>query len=127
MWDMLRRSLSLLSHADQGLFGGALAMYLVSVYLMAWRWRTVLLGLGCAVRTWNTLLANLAFTFANNITPGRVGGEVLRVAVLRHQTAMDLKPAVASSLYDRSVDLVLIPVFMVLSLPALAEVRRRLF
>jgi hypothetical protein len=126
MWATVTSSLSLLYRAQLPFYLCAVTLYVLSILLMAWRWRAILGALGCKVRLRDTTLANLSFLFVNNVTPGRVGGEVLRVAVLRQQAEVDLKAAVASSFYDRIVDVAQIPLFLLLALPALAVLRQRL-
>ncbi|MDW8283181.1 MAG: lysylphosphatidylglycerol synthase transmembrane domain-containing protein [Myxococcales bacterium] len=122
---MLQRSVEALLGANPALVLAVAALYAAWVYLGGRRWQTLLLGLEEAVRLRETILANLAFTFLNNVTPGRLGGEIGRVVVLQLRTRVDLRRAAASAAYDRLLDWVPAPLFLLLALPALPDVARR--
>lgn len=122
----LQRSLEALLGADPRLVFAVAALYAAWVYLAGRRWRVLLLGLGQTMRLRETILANLAFTFINNVTPGRIGGEIGRVVVLRLRTRVDLRRAAAAAAYDRLLDWVPAPLFLLVALPALPGVVQRL-
>jgi uncharacterized membrane protein YbhN (UPF0104 family) len=119
MWKTLQEWLVQLRSADLRFVLGGLAVYWIGAVVVAKRWQVVLRGLGCPVPLWEVMLADAAFIFVNNLTPGRIGGEVLRVAILRSRTKIDWQRAVASSVYDRLVDVTGVVLIALLALPAL--------
>jgi len=119
MWKTLQEWLAQLLTADLRFVLGGLAVYWIGMVVVAKRWQVLLRGLGCPVPLWEVMLANAAFIFVNNVTPGRIGGEVLRVAILRSRTKMDWQRAAAASVYDRLVDLTGVLLIALLALPAL--------
>jgi uncharacterized membrane protein YbhN (UPF0104 family) len=119
MWKTIQEWMMQLLSADLRLVLIGLCVYWLGAVAVAMRWRSLLCGLSCSVSLREVMLANLAFTFVNNVTPGRVGGEILRVAILRRRTQVDWQRAAAASVYDRLVDLTGVPLIVLLALPAL--------
>ena len=76
----LRQAWVQLQGASLPYAAAALIFYAVSVVLMGQRWRLILRGMGQRVRLRDTTFTHLTSVFVNNVTPGRVGGEVFRVA-----------------------------------------------
>ena len=102
--------------------GAALFLYVLSVVMMGWRWQRVLRGMGQPVRLRDTSLTHLMSVFVNNVTPGRVAGEVFRVAMLRKRTGMETGRVLASLGWDRVTDAVPLGLMVVLALPTLLRV-----
>ncbi|HRI48828.1 MAG TPA: lysylphosphatidylglycerol synthase transmembrane domain-containing protein [Pseudomonadota bacterium] len=102
--------------------GAALFLYALSVVMMGWRWQRVLRGMGQPVRLRDTSLTHLTSVFVNNVTPGRVAGEVFRVAMLRKRTGMETGRVIASLGWDRATDVVPLGLMVVLALPTLLRV-----
>lgn len=80
---MLAGIQSALAHARLSYVGLAVLLYAVSVPLSALRWRAVLGGLNQRLPLDRLILANLAASFVNNVTPAaRVSGEACRIVAL---------------------------------------------
>ena len=86
-------------------FGLALALYLVGVWLRAWRWQGLLAALGQRLRL--SRLTELYFvgTFFNNMLPTGIGGDVVRVVELARDGSGGAM-ATSSVLVDRAAGLV---------------------
>lgn len=126
MWATLHKALEALRGADLRMAAIAVLLYWLGFWMTALRWGVLLRALGQPIRSYQGVLANLAFCFVNNVTPGRVGGEIFRVATLRHIAGTDLKRGAAAATYDRLVDLAQTPLFVVLALPILPGLAQRL-
>lgn len=100
----------------------ALLLYAISVVLMGQRWQLVLRGLNQQVRLRDTCFTHLTSVFVNNVTPGRVAGEVFRVAMLRRRTGLGTPLVIASLAWDRATDGVPVVLMLALALPTLARV-----
>jgi len=81
----------------------ALAVYIISVPLVALRWRTVLRGVtGRLAPIGSLVLATLASGFVNNMTPAaRLGGEACRVITLVRLRLATMRQAAAAAAYER--------------------------
>lgn len=101
------------------------AIYATGFYFSSRRWRELLLGLGLAPRMYDVILANLAWLSVNNLTPGRVGGEVFRVALLKSRANLDSQRTAASAVYDRLMESAQFPLFFLLALPAAPQLLDR--
>lgn len=118
----LRQAWAQLHGASLPYAAAALLFYAVSVVLMGQRWRLVLRGMGQPVRLRDTALTHLTSVFVNNVTPGRVVGEIFRVAMLRRRTGMPTPRVVGSLAWDRLTDLLPVVLMLALSLPTLLRV-----
>ena len=79
----------------------ALLVYAMSVPLAALRWRQILRGLNQRLPLGRLILANLAASFVNNVTPAaRVSGEACRVVALV-RTGLSTVASTASVAYER--------------------------
>lgn len=89
--------------ADLSFVALALLVYAVSVPLVALRWRTVLRGVaGGDPPLGPLILATLASSFVNNVTPAaRLGGEACRVVALVRLRLAPVSKAVAAAAYER--------------------------
>jgi uncharacterized membrane protein YbhN (UPF0104 family) len=97
----------------------AAALYAANVVFCALRWRAALWALGEEVSVRTTTLGTLCSVFVNNVTPGRVAGEMFRVGWLKHREGIELARGTASVAVDRLTDLVPIGLIGLLSLPTL--------
>lgn len=81
----------------------ALGVYAVSVPIMALRWRIVLAGVtGRRTPLRSLMLATLASSFVNNVTPSsRVGGEACRVIALVRLRLATASRATVAIAYER--------------------------
>lgn len=66
--------------ADPVWIGVALALYLVSLVVSAWRWQLLLGAQGVRLRLATLFESFLVATFFNNFLPSNVGGDVIRIA-----------------------------------------------
>lgn len=91
------------ARADLSFVALALLVYAVSVPLVAMRWRTVLRGVAAGDPPLGPLiLATLASSFVNNVTPApRLGGEACRVVALVRLRLATVSKAVAAAAYER--------------------------
>lgn len=126
MWKALQQALVQLETASPFFAVAALLTYAVGVLIASLRWQRILRGIGASdqptapgPRLRDVLLTYLSSIFVNNVTPGRVGGEVFRVAMLRRRTGIETKLIVASAGYDRLTDIIPLALLGVLSLPTL--------
>jgi hypothetical protein len=122
MWEALKGALAHLGKVSPGYTVAAVSLYALSLVIGGLRWQVILRGMGHEVRLREAVLTNLTSIFVNNITPGRVGGEVFRVAMLRQRAGIDVATLTVSLGYDRLADLVPVAVMIVLSLPTLRQV-----
>ncbi len=98
---MLEAVDSALVHARLAYVAAGLTLYGVSVALAAVRWRAILRGLDQRLPLGRLVLANMASSFVNNVTPAsRLGGEACRIVAL---VRMRVGAAVgtASVVYER--------------------------
>lgn len=128
MWQALQQALAQLKQASPVLAMAALVTYAIGVLIASLRWQRILMGIGAdgppaeerrGPRLRDVLLTYLSSIFVNNVTPGRVGGEVFRVAMLRRRTGIETKLIVASAGYDRLTDIIPLALLGILSLPTL--------
>jgi uncharacterized membrane protein YbhN (UPF0104 family) len=120
LWNTLTAAATLLTQVRVGFVAGALAVYLISVVIVAFRWRLVLRALGSRPGMWDTLLTYSAGVFVGNVTPARtLGGDACRLALIRSRTEVSVKLATASILYDRASEVPAIAVLALLTLPTL--------
>jgi uncharacterized membrane protein YbhN (UPF0104 family) len=122
MWELLRSAGQQLTTITPQYAVAALLVYVLSVVVAGARWREIVIGLGHPIRLRDTCAANLGSIFVNNITPGRIGGEVFRLAVLNRSAGIPLPRAGASLAYDRLTDVVPLVLMVVLALPTLRRV-----
>jgi uncharacterized membrane protein YbhN (UPF0104 family) len=124
MWQALRQAMTQLGSASPALAGAAVLMYALSVLMVGLRWQRILLGMGNGLRVSvrDTVITHLSSIFVNNVTPGRVAGELFRIAMLQRYTGIETKLVVASVGYDRLTDVIPIALLIALSLPTLRQV-----
>lgn len=91
------------ARADPAFIALALAAYAISVLIVALRWRVVLSGVTRDRAPLGPLvLATLASSFVNNVTPGgRLGGEACRVVALVRLRLATMSRAAAVIAYER--------------------------
>ncbi|NOZ76132.1 MAG: flippase-like domain-containing protein [Euryarchaeota archaeon] len=85
----------------------AIAVYYLSVYIWASRWKTTLSLLGYRVKAAALLPIVMGGIFFNNVTPSsRVGGEPVRVYWLRDAAGVPLTAGALSIFYERASEAV---------------------
>jgi uncharacterized protein (TIRG00374 family) len=117
LWATAKSSLHLLGEVRVGPLGVAYLLYGVCTILAALRWQQLLRGVGQKVRLREPLAINLMSVLTNNVVPGRVPGELFRIAMLRMRTGVSVGKAAAASTYDRVLDVVPLTVMTLLALP----------
>ena len=95
MWHKLGSWLQEIRSADLRWVLCAVVVYWLGAVAVAMRFRQFLRGLHCNVTLKETLLANLAFTFVNNVTPV---GSVVNCSALRF---CDAEPSGLATRYRR--------------------------
>ena len=120
LWHTLTSAAHLLTHLRAGFAFGALLIYLTSVVVVAFRWRLILRALGMNTSAWNSGLMYSTGVFAGNVTPARtIGGDAVRVALVRVRTGAPVKVATASVVYDRMSEVPALAVIALIALPVL--------
>jgi len=110
-----------LAHARLQYVGLALLVYAISVPLAALRWRQVLRGLNQRLPLRRLILANLAASFVNNVTPAaRVSGEACRVVALV-RAGLSTVASTASVAYERLSEAPAIGVLAIVTVLALGH------
>ena len=75
----LSATLHILAHANLGYFLGAVAIMVLSVWPMAWRWQRLLVARGIRDRlSWLVRAYFVAYT-AGQVLPTAVGGDAVRI------------------------------------------------
>lgn len=91
----------------------AFALYIISVIVVAIRWKAVLKALGYDIEVRSLVPVIFGSIFINNFTPAsRMGGEPLRVLWLAKQFKIRKKEAFLSIIYERGIEA--IPVLFLL-------------
>ena len=122
---MIAGSLDLLHRARPVYVALAFVIYAISVPLVALRWRTVLGGLrreAPRVALRPLVLASLASSFVNNVTPAPVSGEACRVVALTRLKLASLPQAVASIVFDRISEIPAVAVLALIAFVALGRI-----
>jgi uncharacterized membrane protein YbhN (UPF0104 family) len=92
----------------------AVALYLLSVYIFAERWKIVLNSLGYDLKTTQLFPVIFGAIPINNITPAnRAGGEPLRMLWVKKDFGVKYSDAFISILFERSVEAIPVLVMMV--------------
>ena len=120
IWQPVANSLHRLSTAEPRYVLAALTLYIVSLFIVGARWRGFLRAVGGNVGVTRATLATLGGIAAGNLTPGRVGGEASRIALVRLGGTATWRQATVAAVWDRLSEL---PPVLVLSLMALIGVR----
>ncbi len=120
LWNTLTTAAKLLTEVRAGFVVGALGVYLISIGIVAVRWRLILHALGVRVSVWDSFLTYSAGVFMGNVTPARsLGCDACRVGFIRTRTDASIKIATASVLYDRTSEAPAVAVVALLGLVAL--------
>ena len=112
-------SASRLSTAHPAYAAGALALYIVSLFLAGVRWRGFLRALGAEAGVMRATLATLGGIAAGNLLPAP-GGEAVRIALLRSGGRSSWRQATVAAAWDRVSEL---PPILVLAGMALIAAR----
>ena len=97
----------------------AVALYAVSVLMVAARWRLVLRALGGRPGLGELSLTHLAAICVNNVTPAsRLSGEAVRVGVVTRRGLAPVTQATASVVIDRLSEVPPVVALFLIALPA---------
>jgi uncharacterized protein (TIRG00374 family) len=99
----LSRTLHLLAHAHVGYFLGAVAIMVLSVWPMAWRWQQLLRARGIQDRlSWLVRAYFVAYT-AGQVLPTAVGGDAVRIYETARRHEGQGGPVAGSVLLERAL------------------------
>ncbi|MGZ4354502.1 MAG: lysylphosphatidylglycerol synthase transmembrane domain-containing protein [Gaiellaceae bacterium] len=99
----LGKAFDILSHASVGWFLGSLAIMLVTVVPMAWRWQLLLAGRGIHDRlAWLTRAYLTSYT-AGQILPTSIGGDAMRIFETTRRHPGNGGPIAGSILLERAL------------------------
>lgn len=101
-----------------------LGLYAISLLTNGGRYRAVLAGLGVDLTLLRASAMNWSCIFVSNVTPGKVGGELFRVLLLRQQCGVDVALGGVAQGYDRLTDVLPMALLVVGALPTLRAVLR---
>jgi uncharacterized membrane protein YbhN (UPF0104 family) len=122
IWDTIAAGIDRLSTARPQYVAAALALYIVSIWIVGARWRGFLAALGAKITLWRACLATLGGIAAGNLTPSsRLAGEACRIALARLDSAVTWKAATVATLWDRLSEA---PPVIVLAVMAAVAVRK---
>jgi uncharacterized membrane protein YbhN (UPF0104 family) len=125
LWTTLTTAAKLVTEVRSGFVLAALAAFLAGVTTVAFRWRFLLAALGTRTSVWNTFLTYSAGVAVGNVNPARtVGGDAVRLALIRSRTNASMSVATASIVYDRLSE---VPAIVVLAILSLASFRSSAF
>jgi uncharacterized membrane protein YbhN (UPF0104 family) len=119
MWSALRDVVHLLGALSPRFVLAMLGLYSMSLFVTGARYRTVLLGVGAPISLRDATLINWCCIFVSNVTPGKVGGEVFRVLLLKQQRGVDVLIGTVAQGYDRLTDLLPLGLMVLFSMPTL--------
>jgi glycosyltransferase 2 family protein len=104
LWKIdLGKTVDILRDADLGYFFAAVAIMVVTVWPMAWRWQKLLAGRGIHDRlAWLTRAYFTAYT-AGQVLPTSVGGDAMRIFETRRRHPGHGGPIAGSVLLERAI------------------------
>jgi uncharacterized protein (TIRG00374 family) len=104
LWKIdVSRTAHILVHADLGYFLAALALFLVTIWPMAWRWQRLLAEQGIHERLgWLTRAYFVAYT-AGQVLPTAVGGDAVRIYETSRRHPGNGGPIAGSVLLERAL------------------------
>ncbi len=104
LWKIdLGKTVDILRNADLGYFFAAVAIMVVTVWPMAWRWQKLLAGRGIHDRlAWLTRAYFTAYT-AGQVLPTSVGGDAMRIFETRRRHPGNGGPIAGSVLLERAL------------------------
>ena len=116
IWQTIVSGVHRLSTARPEYLLAALALYVVSLFIVGARWRGFLRALGGRTSVVRATLATLAGIATNNVTPSsRVGGEACRIALVRMAGDATWRQATTAAVWDRLSEAPSLVVLVVMS------------
>jgi hypothetical protein len=121
IWQTIAHTVDRLSTANPWYLLAALALYIVSVFIVGARWRGFVRALGGEVGLVRASLATLGGIAVGNLAPSsRLGGEACRIALVRLTGTTTWRQATLAAIWDRFSE---IPPIVVLGAVALFSIR----
>jgi hypothetical protein len=104
LWKIdISRTAHILVHADLGYFLAALALFLLTIWPMAWRWQRLLAAKGIRdSMTWLTRAYLVAYT-AGQVLPTAVGGDAVRIYETTRRHPGNGGPIAGSVILERAL------------------------
>jgi uncharacterized membrane protein YbhN (UPF0104 family) len=123
MWNAVVDGLGRVAAADPVYVASALALYIISLFLVGARWRGFVRALGGDVGVWRATLATLGGIAAGNVAPAtRLGGEACRIALVRQSGTLTWRQATIAAAWDRLSEIPPIAVLAAMSAIALRRI-----
>ncbi len=97
------RTAHILVHAKVGYFLGAVAIMILSVWPMAWRWQQLLAAKGIRDRLWWLVRAYFVAYTGGQVLPTAVGGDAVRIYETSRRHPGNGGPIAASVLLERAL------------------------
>jgi uncharacterized membrane protein YbhN (UPF0104 family) len=121
VWQTVVESVKRLSTARPAHVLAALALYIVSLFIVGVRWRGFLRTVGSEVGVWRATVATLGGIAVGNLFPAsRVGGEACRIGLVRQAGVVTWRQATVAAVWDRLSE---VPAILVLAVMALIAVK----
>ena len=109
-----------LKNTDPRLIAAALAVFLLSYVITAWRWQVVLQGAKKHIPFWKLLRYSFTASFCNNFLPTGFGGDITRVInMLPH--GISAAEGTGLLFLERLIGFLVIGLLIVLSLPFVSK------
>jgi uncharacterized membrane protein YbhN (UPF0104 family) len=89
---------------------------LVQIFLAAMRWGNITAQCDAPLHLWQSVRYNLIGSFFNQTLPSAIGGDAVRVLLLR-RTGVGWRAATYSILVDRAIGLIALAIIVAVSLP----------
>ncbi len=122
LWQTIETTAHRLSTARPGYVLAALALYIISLFIVGYRWRGFLRAFGGEVGVLRSTLATLGGISVGNLTPSsRLAGEACRIALVRLGGNATWGQTTIAAVWDRLSE---VPPILVLTAMALFAVRR---
>jgi uncharacterized membrane protein YbhN (UPF0104 family) len=116
IWRVVGEGLVRLASAKLGYVAGALALYIVSLFISGFRWRGFIRALGGHVGVLRATLATLGGIAVGNLVPSsRLGGEAVRITLARDAGHVSWRQATVAAGWDRLSEIPPILVLILMS------------
>ena len=126
LWCVLRASLERLATAAPGWVLAALALYIVSLFIVGVRWRSFVRMLGGDIGTLRATLATLGGIAVGNLTPSsRLAGEACRMSLARVEGNVNWQQIAIATAWDRLSEIPAIAVLTIMAAFAVGRTGRR--
>jgi glycosyltransferase 2 family protein len=126
IWETIVTSVHRLASARPAYVAAALALYTVSLFIVAGRWQRFLRMLGASATVWHAALAGLGGIAVGNLIPSsRLGGEACRIALVRRSGHVTWQQATVAAVWDRLSEVPPIAVLVIMAVVAVRDLPSR--